>query len=106
MHRRGPPQLLRQLRDGLAHLQACLLEPAGNPQRPALVPKVPLQLTDDGRRGVRGELHLSRQVESIDRLDQRDHGHLFEVLLRLTSSREAAGQILGERTVKQNELVA
>ncbi len=48
---------LGQLRRGRGERQPQLLEPPRHPHRPALVAEVPLDLADDRRGGVRGELH-------------------------------------------------
>src|SRR5205814_6678697 len=66
--RRRAPLTLGQVADGLGQRELELLQAARYPDRPALVPEVPLDLADDGGRGVGGELHAALQVEPVDRL--------------------------------------
>ena len=77
---RRTPQLLRELPDEVTELQVQLLQTAGDPDRPALVAEVALQLADDGRCGVGGELDLTVRVEPVDRLHQADRSDLHEIL--------------------------
>src|SRR5690606_35386456 len=82
-----------------------LLQPARHPDRPALVPEVTLDLTDDRRGGVGGELHPAAQVEPVDRLDQADRRDLSEIVEPFASVAEPAGEVLDERHVEFHQLV-
>ena len=82
-------QLDRQPLQELREPDVELLEPAGNADRPALVPEVPLDLPDDVRGRVGGELDAAVDVEAVDRLDQADRAHLDEVLELLAAVRIA-----------------
>jgi hypothetical protein len=97
---------LRELGRGRGQGEAQLLEPARDAHRPALVAEVPLDLADDRRRRVRGELHTAVRVEAVDRLDQPDRGDLGEVVERLAAVAEAACEMLHERQVHADQLIA
>ena len=56
-----------------------LLEPAWDADRPAFVAEVPLDLPDDVRRRVGGQLDAALDVEPVDRLDQPNRSDLDEV---------------------------
>ena len=96
---------MRELLGGRAERQPQLLQPARDPDRPALVPEVPLDLADDRRGGVRGELDAAVEVEAVDRLDQADRADLDEVVERLAAAGEPAGEVLDERQVQPDQLV-
>jgi hypothetical protein len=53
---------------------------------------VALDLAEDGRRRVRREAHLAREVEALDRLHDPDAGDLDEVVERLAAAGVAARQ--------------
>src|SRR5690606_13776218 len=80
-------------------------QPARHPDRPALVPEVTLDLTDDRRGGVGGELHPAAQVEPVDRLDQAARRDLSEIVEPFASVAEPAGEVLDERHVEFHQLV-
>jgi hypothetical protein len=67
---------------------------------------VPLDLADDRRGRVRRELDAAVRVEAVDRLDQADGGDLGQVVQRLTAVAEAAREMLDERQVHADQLVA
>src|SRR5215211_7287428 len=102
----GAADLLGQLGHHLVQRQVELLEPARHPHRPALVAEVPLELADDRGGGVGRELHLALQVEAVDGLQQPDGAHLDQVLQRLPAVAEAAGQVLDQRQVQPDQLLA
>ncbi len=97
---------LGQLRRGRGERQPQLLEPARHAHRPALVTEVPLDLADDRRGGVRGELHAPVRVEAVHGLDQPDGGDLGQVVQRLAAVAEAARQVLDERQMHPHQAVA
>ena len=55
------------------------MEVARDPERPAAVAEVALELSQDGRECERRERRAALRVEPIDRLDQSDGGDLLEV---------------------------
>ena len=85
--RRGPAELRRLRLDRSREPDAELLDPARHVERPRAVAEVALDLADDGRHRVRGELHLALGVEALDREQQADRADLDEVLLRLAAAR-------------------
>ncbi len=97
---------LGQLGRGRGERQPQLLQPARHAHRPALVAEVPLDLTDDRRGRVGGELHATVRVEAVDGLDQPDGGDLREVVQRLAAVAEPACQVLDERQVHAHQPVA
>src|ERR1700733_5744930 len=94
---------LRQLADRLGERQLELLQPPRHPDGPALVPEVPLDLADDGGRGVGGELHAALEVEPVDGLDQPDGRDLGEIVKPLAPVAEPARQVLHERQVQLDQ---
>jgi hypothetical protein len=60
---------------------------------------VPLELADDGGRGVGRELDLPVGIEAVDGLDQADGGDLDQVVQRFTPAGEPAGQVLDQPQV-------
>ncbi len=66
---------------------------------------MPLDLADDGRRRVRGELHPALGIEAVNGLDKPDRRDLGQVVERLATVAEAAGQVLHQRQVHPDELV-
>ncbi len=105
-HGGGAAVLLRQVAGGLGQAELELLQPARNPDGPALVAEVPLDLADDGRRGVGGELDGALEVEAVDGLDQPDGRDLHEVIERLAAVAEPPGQVLHQREVGLDEVIA
>ena len=104
--RGGAAVLLGQLAGGLGQQQLELLQPARDPDRPALVAEVPLDLADDRRGRVGRELDPALEVEPVDRLDQPDRRHLDQVVERLAAVAEPAGEVLDQRQVHLDQLVA
>ncbi len=101
-HLLGPRHALRpagQFRLGRVHQQVPLLQAAGDPDPPAVVPEVALQLAQDGRGGIAAERHPPPRVVRVDRLDQAVAGDLDEVVERLAPVGEPPGQSHGERPV-------
>src|SRR4051794_41462398 len=90
-HGRRPAVLLRQLAGGLGEGELELLQSARDPDGPALVAEVPLDLTDDRRRRVRRELDAALEVEAVHGLDQADRRDLDQVVERLAAVAETAG---------------
>ena len=98
----GPGQLVAARRD----LGLKLLHPSGHPHGPRAVAEVALDLAQDGRRRVRGELDVSGDVEPIHGLDQPDGAHLHEIVDGLAAVAVAAGEMLDEGQVHRDQLVA
>src|SRR6266508_4491574 len=67
---------------------------------------MPLQLAEDGRGGEGRELEATGGIEALDRLEQSDERDLDEVVARLATVREPAGEEVGQRGVFLDELVA
>src|SRR5436190_6480024 len=99
-------ELDRLLLDQLRKLDVELLEPARDAHRPALVAEVALDLADDVRRRVRGQLDAAVDVEAVDRLDQPDRPDLDEVVELFAPVRVAPGERPDERHVLLDQLVA
>src|SRR6267378_4990544 len=76
--RRRPPQLLAERGDHRAEAKVQLLHAARHAYGPALVAEMPLELADDGRRRIGGELETAVGIEAVDCLDQADRCHLHE----------------------------
>lgn len=98
--------LLGELRRGRRESQAQFLQTPRHPHRPALVTEVALDLAHDRGSRVGRELHPAVRVETVDRLDQADGGDLGEVVQRLAAVAEAAREVLDERQVHADQLVA
>src|SRR4051812_27573006 len=65
-----------------------------------------LDLADDRRRRVGGELDAAPEVKTVDRLDQADGRDLNEVVKRLAPVAETSGEVLDERQVQLHQLIA
>ena len=103
---RGTAQLHGELLDHPVQTDVQVLKGPRHLDRPALVAEVALDLAQDGRGGIRGELHPSAEIEAIDGLDEPDGADLDEVLHRLAARSEATGQALDQRKVAGDELFA
>src|SRR5215211_1183692 len=99
-------ELNRQLLDDARELDVQLLEAARHAHRPPLVAEVTLDLADDIRRRVRGQLDAAIDVEAVDRLDQADRADLDEVLELLAAVRVAPRERAHERHVVLDQLLA
>jgi hypothetical protein len=67
---------------------------------------VALDLADDVRRRVGGELDAAVEVEAVDRLDQADAADLDEILELLAAVAVAPRQRADEREVLLDELLS
>ena len=67
---------------------------------------MPLDLAEDRRRRVRRELQPALGIEPVDRLDQPDRADLDEIGHRLVAAGEPARQIVDQRHVQLDQLVA
>jgi hypothetical protein len=83
----------RQFVDRPAHGDVELFGAAGHLHRPGRVPEVALDLAFDRAAGERRERHPDGDVETVDRLDQRQHRHLLDVTVAARSVLEAAGDV-------------
>src|SRR5918996_3120364 len=104
--RRRALKLHRELLEQVRQADVQLLEPTRDAHRPALVAEVALDLADDVRRGVGGELDAALDVEAVDRLDEPDRADLDEVLELLAAVRVAPRQRPHERHVLLDQLLA
>src|ERR1041384_1978099 len=75
------------------------------PRRPGMG-EGPLRPPDEGRDGERRDLEPSPRVEPFDGLEQADARDLDEVVERLAPVAEPTRQVLGEREVGFDQLVA
>ena len=80
VHRRGTPELPRELRGRPPRPQRAILQVARDVERPRLVAQVALQRADHRRDRVARERHAAVGVETVDRLDQREARDLEEIL--------------------------
>jgi hypothetical protein len=71
-----------------------------------VVAEVPPDLAGDRRDREGQEVDPAARVEPVDRADQADRAGLFEVLERLTTTTEAAGDVLHHGQVAGDDLVA
>src|SRR5205807_2053922 len=85
---RRAAELLGEPADAVAEGQVELLHAAGRSYRPALVTKVPLELSRDGVGGIGRELDASSWVEAVDRLEQGHRADLDEIVDRLSPMAE------------------
>src|SRR5205085_2614749 len=104
--RRRATELHGQLLDEPRQLDVQLLQPPRNPDRPALVAEVPLDLADDVRRCVRRQLDTADDVEPVGRLDEPDRADLDEILELLAAVRVAPRERAHERHVLLDQLLA
>ena len=104
--RRRAAELDGLLLDDLRELDVELLEPARDAHGPALVAKVALDLADDVRRRVGGQLDAALDVEAVDRLDQADAADLDEIVELLAAVGVAPRQRADEREVLLDQLLA
>src|SRR3954469_1681413 len=95
-----------ELLDRAGQRQHALLVAAGHLHRPRVVAVVALELADDRRDRVRGELAAALGVEALDGAQQADARDLDEVVERLGAAAVAAGEAAGERHEALDELVA
>src|SRR5581483_365442 len=73
---------------------------------PAAVAEVPLDLADDVRRRVGGQLDPPLEVEAVDRLDQPDRADLDQVVELLAAVGVPPGERAHERHVPLDQLLA
>src|SRR5204862_2931152 len=98
-------QLDRLLLEQPRELDVELLQTTGHPHRPAAVAEMPLDLADDVRRGVGGQLNPAVEVEPVDRLDQPDRADLDEIFELLAAVRVAPRERADERHVLLDQLL-
>ena len=89
--RRGTAQPLGEFWFGPAYLLVQFLHAAAHPDAPSLVPEVLLQLTGDGGNGEVSKRDTPRDVEPVDRVDESNGGHLYQVVHRLAGMAVATG---------------
>ena len=107
LRRRGGPAGGRvELPAQPVHPQGQLLELARDADRPAMVSEVALDRAGDAWHGVGGEGGPTRGVKALDGSDEREAGHLLEVLERLGAALVAAGELPSERQEALDQHVA
>lgn len=79
--------------------------PPRNVDRPYLVPKIPPQLADDGRRGIGAEPDATGGINAVNGVDEPDLRHLDQVLKRLTAIVKTSREVDWEVLMRQNERV-
>src|SRR5436190_11899340 len=99
-------QLDGELLEQPRKLNVQLLEPARDAHRPPAVAEVALDLADDVRRRVGGQLDAAVEIEAVDRLDQADGADLHQVLELLAAVRITPGEGAHERHVLLDQLLA
>ncbi len=99
-------QLVGQELTGRAQLEVQVLQAAADTHRPGSVAEVAAQLTHDGRHGEGGEPEVELRVEAIDRLHEREAGHLQQVVGRLASAAEAPSPVARDPQVVLDQPVA
>ena len=104
--RRRPAELNGLVLDDLRELHVELLEAARDAHGPALVAEVALDLADDVRGRVGGQLDAAVDVEAVDRLDQADAADLDEIVELLAAVGVAPRQRADEREVLLDQLLA
>src|SRR4029450_9050794 len=82
-----------------------LLETTGHAHGPAAVAEVTLDLADDVRRRVGGQLDSAVEVEPVDRLDQTDRADLDEIFELLAAVRVAPRERADGRHVLLDQLL-
>src|ERR1700716_4095900 len=105
-HRGTASQLLAELFLAAHRPAVVLLQPPRHPERPGAVAKVAPYLAHDGRRRKAAELVLAIGVEAFDRLDEAKEADLHDILERLTTVGEAAGDELHQLGVELDEAFA
>src|ERR1700753_2658275 len=75
-HGRGATAPGAELLLCLLNLDRALLRTTGHVNRPAEVPEVPLEFTEDGRDGEGREGGAATAVEAVHSLDEAEAGHL------------------------------
>src|SRR3977135_2977366 len=87
-------QLLAELFVATHRPAVVLLQPPRHPDRPGAVAKVAPDLAQYGWVRKAAELVLAIGIEAVDRLDEAKEADLHDVLERLTTVGEAAGDEL------------
>jgi hypothetical protein len=71
-----------------------------------MVTKVPPYLAGDGWYRKGQETPPAGRLKPVHRVDQTHRGDLDEVLQRLTPVSEATGEVLGQRKIARDQLIA
>ena len=71
-----------------------------------MVTKVPPYLAGDGRYRKGQETPPAGRLKPVHRVDQTHRGDLDEILQRLTPVSEATGEVLGQRKIARDQLIA
>jgi hypothetical protein len=90
----------------LFQLRTELLQPAGNPHRPAVIAEVSAYLAHDGRNRKSHELRTFVWVEAVHRVDQPYARHLDQVFQGFAAVAEAACDVVGQRQTAFDDYVS
>src|ERR1700722_4680547 len=90
----------------MAELQVDLLHPPRGAHGPAAIAEMPLQLTNERPRCKSAELHTPFRLEAIKRLDERERGHLHQIVIGLAPIHEPARQLMREAQICFHDLVS
>jgi hypothetical protein len=71
-----------------------------------MVPKVPPYLAGDGRYRKGQETPPAGRLKPVHRVDQTHRGDLDQILQRFTPVSEATGEVLGQRKIARDQLIA
>src|SRR3954452_18320878 len=99
-------ELHGQALDRAGHRRVQLLERTRDPDRPALVTEMALDLPHHVGRRVGGKRDLPVELEAVDRLDQADGAHLLDVLERLAAAGVAPRQRANQGQVALDQRLA
>src|SRR2546430_5343335 len=102
---RRVPELGAQAVEETGQADVELLDAPRNVDRPGLVAEVALDLTEDRRHRVRGQLDAAVRVEAVDRVDEADRADLDEVVEHLAAADVAKGERPDERHQILDQLI-
>ena len=106
LHRRRTSEDTGEAVDGRVHVEIALLQAARHAHPPGRVSVVPAQFPLSGARRVGAKGDAEGRVETLDRLEDADRGHLHQVVEWFTTMRELTGHHLGQPSVGLDDLVA
>jgi hypothetical protein len=89
---RRPAQGLGEILPGHLHVEEPVLDPSRHSDLPAVVPEMPLQLSQDRRGGEGRERDAPGRIEALERFEEPHQRHLHEVFERLSPAAEPPGQ--------------
>ena len=104
LRRRRPAEARRERALGSLDRECALLDRSRQMDGPADVAHVALDLSEDRRDGIAGERRPAVGIEAVDRLHEREAGHLHEILERHRRVAVAAREAAREREVALDQL--